>query len=256
MFQIKQFQNAINPINTARLKKFIDTEATNATWTAAQYLGNSDGAGKISFLLKYFYETNLPNYFFQQTGYFPWVTLNFLTIRKQHHTDSGTLTNWHIDDNFFGGNTLAMTAWFATEDCGKVRPGLDFALIDNKEKWDAFVAMLTTKPLGERRFLDSELEEYLGKFETITPLVRSGDAMVFGKYVVHRTQAMSGEFLPRASIEFRMAALETFKADDRRAIYLARIRNGDGRKILEHTRIGTTKINQVYLDMAPAWEPG
>jgi hypothetical protein len=110
--------------------------------------------------------------------------------------------------------------------------------------------------LGERRFLDSELEEYLGKFETITPLVRSGDAMVFGKYVVHRTQVMSGEFLPRASIEFRMAALETFKADDRRPIYLARIRNGDGRKILEHTRIGATKINQVYLDMAPAWEPG
>lgn len=255
MFQIKQFQNIINRENIAKLSKFIDIEAADRKWSAAQYLGNADGVAKISFLLNCFYQTPLPDYFLKETGYSPWIAINFLTIRKQVHTDGTTLTNWHIDDNFFGGKIQAMTAWIATEDCGEIRPGLDFAVIDTKEKWNAFVALLTTKKVAQRRFLDFELEAHLGKFEVVTPRIKSGDAMVFGKNVVHRSQVMSGEFLPRASIEFRMAARETFEPTDPRPICLARIRTENHRKILEQTHIGSAKIDQIDLGLIPVWNP-
>ena len=134
----------------------------NKKWSAADYLGHVEGVPKILFLLKNFYETPIPKYYEEQVGYFPWVFLDFLTMRHQDYTDKTTLTGWHVDDNFFGGSTQAMTAWLATDDCGEIRPGLDFTILENKEKMENYRKLLQTKPRGERSFSDAELANYRG----------------------------------------------------------------------------------------------
>jgi|GEM_PF-5746560 len=135
------------------------------------------------------------------------LMLNFTTLRQHLAGHTQTHVDWHFDYNFFGNDPSSMVAWVPLDPVGENAPGLELCLPKDEVPRENFVRLF--RDGRPPTTLDAEAIDLLygrDNHQRIAPKLGPGDALLFDKLVLHRTQLMPNATADRLAIEFRMTS--------------------------------------------------
>lgn len=185
------------------------------------HLANPDLRPFIVSAAQRFHASSLPTLFAERFGTLPCLNLSYTTIRLQLPGRPTTQVGWHLDLNFVLDGAPFLVAWVPLEEVGEIRPGLDICLPRRPVNVQTLLAPWKARASEGRDlvFPDAEVAAMFGApgYQTRTPRLSAGDALVFDQFVLHRTQRMPQATQPRHSFEFRMVDLGNLPALARRS---------------------------------------
>jgi hypothetical protein len=132
----------------------------------------------------------------------------FLSIGKStlRRVPPDAHTGWHQDGRFLGADIRTVNCWLALSDCGDDAPGLDLF-----PKRQAGLVESGTKGAFDWWVVgDGVAAEMARTTPIVSPLFKSGDAMLFDQLLLHRTGVRPGLTRARLAIESWFFAGSTF----------------------------------------------